>query len=57
MQNNKSLVNLGVQSVDVIKQMQKFVVVHLQQHTSNLASQISMRTIRQDISYSKMKEI
>jgi hypothetical protein len=45
MQNSKSFTDLGSHGLLRIKQMKQFKVVHLQQHASDLASQLRLSTI------------
>lgn len=46
---SESLVDLGSHSISGLKEVEEFCVVHLEQHASNLASQLRLRTTISDI--------
>lgn len=44
MQDSKGLVDLSGEGLAVLEQVEELRVVHLQQHASNLASQLRLRS-------------
>ena len=49
LQDDQRLADLGVQRVGVVHQVKELAVVHLQEHASNLASELGLGATRKEI--------